>query len=186
MKPKKTTAKEAETEDACRVDKEVVGLKWHKTRGLLCAVHPCGIVADVREMYVNESRLQVCAQIEDLRKSTSNGINKVGYDAACLLWESINAAKRRGCAEAAQVLENVDLFIDEFHLKGHTRKTCRERFSPATRPYASKKNTQAAEHTWVYLNQHRCSLKYAQKLAFNLHLLWVAARRNELVFAKKL
>lgn len=45
----------------CQTDRERRDIRWHKTRGLLSAVHPCGIVADVREMFVHESRLQVCA-----------------------------------------------------------------------------------------------------------------------------
>ena len=41
---------------------------------------------DLLEMYVNESRLQVCALIESLRKASKKKIQRIGYDDACHLW----------------------------------------------------------------------------------------------------
>ena len=142
---------------------------------------PCGIIADLREMFVCESKLQVCALIEHLRAITNGTVRRFGYDDGCHLWESLNAAARNGSEPAAKALEECDIFIDAFHLRGHKRAMCHERFSPKSRPWASKRNTSAAEQTWRYFNKHRFSLRFCHAHSFRLHVLWIASRRNELV-----
>ena len=131
--------------DRC-ADKERAEVQWHKTRGVLSAVHPCGVVAELREMFVHESRLQVCAMIEDLWHTTSNYIRRFGYDDGCHLHESIEKAANEGSTEASNLLTNCDIFIDPWHLRGHKRKTCTNKFSPRTRPWATKK-------TWKLQNK---------------------------------
>ena len=170
----------------CNTGKEDVKCTWYKSRGLLCAAYPCGIVASIREMFVAESKLQVCALLETLIQESGQRIVHVGYDDACHLWDCLNKARQDGRGTAADALQTVDFFIDAFHLTGHKRPSCQQNFNPATRPWASKQNTQAAEQTWKYLNKHRACLKFCNPESFMLHLLWVCYRRNELTAGGRL
>ncbi len=169
----------------CRTQKDVSNLAWHKTSGVLCAAHPCGIVADIREMYVAESRLQVCAMVEDLWRTTERRVHNFGYDDACHLYESIEKVAVDGSNEALKLLQTAEFFIDAWHLRGHVREVCKQKFNPADRPCAARANTRAAEQAWRYFNQHRHSLRYLRPIAIQFHLLWVATQRNELQSRKR-
>ena len=57
-------------------------IKWHKSQGLQAAVFPCGVVADIRELYQNVNKLQVQAQIEYLRGVAGSKVARVGYEDA--------------------------------------------------------------------------------------------------------
>ncbi len=100
--------------------------------------------------------------------------------ARCHLHESITKAACSGSAEAQVLLDNCDWFIDAWHLCGHKRLSCLAKFNPADRPHGVRSNTQAAEQAWRYFNMHKHSLRYMHGPGFELHLLWVAKRRNEL------
>lgn len=168
----------AAAEQDCKTRKDTRDLRWHKSRGILCTVYPCGIISDVREMYTSESLLQVAAMLEEVREVSEGKISRFGYDDGCHLHDSLSKAAREGSQAARDFLDRVDIFIDSFHLKGHKRERCKLLFDPATRPYADKQNTQAAEHAWRYLNRHRHSLRFANQASFALRLLWVVVRRN--------
>ena len=169
----------------CNTRKDSCGPSWHKTSGPLSALHPCGIVADLREMYVHESLLQVCAVIEYLFQETKGTVVNIAYDDGCHLWESINKAATEGSDSAKTLLELCDVCIDPWHLRGHKRAMCHEKFNPKTRDWASKANLEAAEGGWKYFNKHRHTLRYQHGPGFNLHLAWVALRRNELISDQK-
>ena len=157
------------------------GFAWHRTKGVINAVFPCGVIAWVEEMFHHESRVQICSVLQLLREASDGKIKNFGYDDACHLWESIDKAAASGCREAAKVLEECDFFIDPWHLKGHKRAMCHEKFNPEDRPYGKQHNAMAGEQCWRYLNKHRHCLRYLDGPRFKLHLLWVALSRNDLV-----
>ena len=105
-------------------------------------------------------------------------VSRVGHDDACHLHDTISKAARQGIPAAQEMLISVDFFIDAWHLRGPKRKSCQEKFNPNTRPFAPKKNTEAAEQTWAYLNKHRHSLRYCGRAAFEIHVLWIVCWRN--------
>lgn len=162
----------------CNTEKEFVGKKWHQTRGVLNAVFGCGVAASLKEMFGHESKTQVCLLMETLRESTQGRIKNFGYDDGCHLHETLEKAAREGNELAQQFLRECDIFIDAWHLRGHTRPSCKEKFNPADRAYGVRKNTEAAEQCWRYLNKHRHSLRYQSGPGFELHLLWVSRNRN--------
>lgn len=163
----------------CNTDRERKGRTWSKTAGVLSAVHPCGVTAAVRPMVRCESRVQVSALLEHLRAVSKQGIVNVGYDDACHLFPALLTAALKGSQAASDAVEDMDFFIDAFHLRGHKRKVCQTLLNPKLRAYGSRTNTQAAEQGWRYLNKHKNSLRFCEKDSFLMHLLWVVKRKNQ-------
>ena len=98
--------------ERCNTEKEHVDVQWHKIRGVFNAVFACDIVAFFAEMYVHESKTQVCDLIVKLRKALASTIRNFGYDDMCHLHESIETASRDGSEEATLLLSECDWFID--------------------------------------------------------------------------
>ncbi len=74
-------------EPDCRTEKSYVGVRWHKTRGVLNAVLPCGVVASLDEMYTHKSKTQACDLIQRL----------------CSVSDSATSSLTRGTSEAIDV-----------------------------------------------------------------------------------
>ena len=112
----------------CNTEKANVSVRWHKWRWVLNAVFPCGVMAFIDEMFVHESKVQVCALMETLRNHLDGFIKNFGYDDVCHLHASLTKAAQQGSAAAQQILDECDIFIDPWHLKGHRREICKQMF----------------------------------------------------------
>ena len=170
--------------ESCNTERTFRGRQWHRSKGLINAVYPCGVVATLREMFHHESRTQICACWEDLRRISAGKIKNFGYDDGCHVHESIEKAAREGNQEAIKMLAECDVFIDPWHLRGHKRESCKVKFNPLDRPYGRQYNAIAAEQCWRYVNKHRHCVRYLDAASFELHLLWVMTCRNDLLLCR--
>ena len=108
-------------------------------------------------------------------------INAIGYDDACHFAPHVrNRYKDSDDEVAARMADStqVDYFVDPFHFKGHTGFWCRKLYNPHDRRWLPALNSQAAEHTWTWLNKYRFMVRSMSVLSSELLLLRVSWLHN--------
>ena len=101
-------------------------------------MHPCGIVADFREMYVEESKLRVYAVMEDLWHYPHQAARRVGHNDACQFRDCLAKTSEEGSEDARKLLNQLHLLIAAFHVEGHVRPLCKTKIHPGLRPWVSE------------------------------------------------
>ena len=145
--------------------KENITLFYQTTAGMLALIRPCGIVANMTEMFTRESCTQVflflfrtfCADSEDFRR-----LKYLRYDRACDLVSFLRRQVQNGSVGAKVLIENVQFLVDTFHVSKLTEGVCMPPDNPNClyHPHLAKfeeirgVNTESGEQDFRRLNQY--------------------------------
>ena len=159
----------SESSESCNIrkdiDSDIPCKNKTRTKGVLLAVYNCGIIGSYKEIFNDESLLQVSLFLLDFLNYIPNFII---YDDACHLhpfMEKHNKLKD----ERLKKFETLKFTIDRLHIHNHTRPICKE--------YSSEKHTElvdinsvVCEETNYWFGGYKHIMKHMNYVRFNFYL----------------
>ena len=174
----------------CR-KKSSVNHYLQRTAGIAAIVRPCGIIANVTEMYTCESMTQMYLFLLGTfaRGKDIQHLKFLGYDRACGLEPFLQNLAKKDIYLAKYLLKNTKFLVDRFHVKGHTEQGClppvdnpKCKYHPDLPVFSeiSNVNTECAEQAFRWLNKLKLSLRQMSRYKFNFYLYEMVNIHNKL------
>uniref|UniRef100_A0A7M5UMV9 Uncharacterized protein n=1 Tax=Clytia hemisphaerica TaxID=252671 RepID=A0A7M5UMV9_9CNID len=170
-KQNSTTAKKKR----CQTEKTKHSARDKKTSGVLVFTSPCGVVVNMKELYISESKLQVYGHLYELLKMESmKDIECIVYDDACHLKKySMN---RR---EKSEKLADMDYRSDRFHFKNHIDTWCRANCNPDNSDSLKDVNTEICEQLFSWFSKYKHMTKHMNRERYTFMVLYLMHLHNE-------
>ncbi|XP_066932011.1 uncharacterized protein [Clytia hemisphaerica] len=180
IKPISTNSKkqsETSKPKKCHTEKTKHKVKNKKTSGVLAFTSPCGIIVNLKELYISESKLQVFGHLFELLDSELfKDIECIVYDDACHLKRY--AMNRRNVSER---LADMDYRSDRFHFKNHVDLWCRANCNPDHSETLDNVNTEVCEQLFSWFSKYKVMTKHMNRERYTFIVLYFMHMHNERV-----
>ena len=102
----------------------------------------------------------------------------MGYDDGCHYHAYVTNPKRVTVPPEASIIAKQTVIIDNFHLKGHSDKRCKDKFDPKKHPLAKDFNTTVAEQTFSWFHRYKHIGRYMGLVSYCVFIIGHLNERN--------